>query len=707
MQARKNFLRFLCLNDIPYLVLFVIAIVVAVLINDSTIKLIAGSIALLDLVFFLTALSKRYDTFIYDKKNNFAYANVQRNVGSVSRPVKFINQTVAMNESEQNIGNLSYQANDTTKNKSEDEAMNSESNLSSENENFDHVDENNEPNPPAIRKDYGGDDFSSVRIVGKVKRDAIQQRAEAVSDKTGELPDNPQQLKSSEAEEHEAPKFDFSVFFDEETLIGNDPKKEFDYIVSKLLLIFKTVSKTNTAVFVMASPDASGYIIQSYVTKEKELFTKKRHIEMGSDLISRIMQNKSAEIINDINPAALLDLLPYYVKRSQVSSFIGVPVMYKNDIIGIIAADSDMPNAYNDVTMKFLGNFSKIISASVQGFIHKIDLVRASKTLDAIKLFNSIAYDGEGNQNISGAITDTLCNIFENTRTGVCGFNEADNTWEIKSSRSSSDDLIYKIGDEIDMKNSAIGKSIINNSTVVLEINENTPVRINKNDKQLEYGHFIAVPVKSPDNTFGALFIEREVDQEFTLFEIGLLEMLAEQSGNAIERLHFIEALRSAAMYDLNLEILNTKAFYIRLSEELSRSADFKIPLSLCLFKIDKYSAFDPENMDERTNLIIRNVIYTSAHHIAPYDLFGRIDPSTFAILLAGTTPQNAKIWAEKLRNNIANSIVEVENHKFTVTVSIGLAQFEPENSAEQFIENALNVLHKSMTKTNCVTVYN
>ena len=121
MQARKNFLRFLCLNDIPYLVLFVIAIVVAVLINDSTIKLIAGSIALLDLVFFLTALSKRYDTFIYDKKNNFAYANVQRNVGSVSRPVKFINQTVAMNESEQNIGNLSYQANDTTKNKSEDE----------------------------------------------------------------------------------------------------------------------------------------------------------------------------------------------------------------------------------------------------------------------------------------------------------------------------------------------------------------------------------------------------------------------------------------------------------------------------------------------------------------------------------------------------------------------------------------------------------
>lgn len=680
MNPRKSLRKVISISDVFYLLIFLSALVSLFVISDNTIRLITGSIALLDLILFAIIISKRFDTYIFEESPRQALAGLNRNIGNIRRP--FTSNSNFMHS-------VSLDNSESISNHKSDSSM-----------------ENNDIGEIVNKPTTNNEEFSSVRIVGKLKKDYSAEK----NDSERKIPTEPEKsiIENDDANANvDVPdSLQLNAFFDEETIVGNDPKREFDFVISKLLLIFKMVSKTKTAIFFMVSPDRTGFMIQSFASDNIESFTKKRHFENGSDLISKIILSKSHQLIDLLNPAATQDLLPYYDSKADVMSFVGVPVVYKDEVIGVIAADSLFENAFSEVTVKFLANFSKIISASIQGFVHKFDLIQASKTLDAIKAFNAIAYDLSGNQNISGAIAETLNDTFENTRVGVCGYSEASDSWHFKSYKSKSADNIYKVGDNINMNDSAIGKSIIDNSTVAIEIDDNSPIRINQNDKKIEFGHFIAVPIKSPDNTFGALFIEREFDKSFTLFEISLLEIIASQAATAIERIHILEALRNAAMFDINTGILNSKAFHVRLDEEIHRANDFKIPITLCIFKVDKYASlnFDTSNISD---YIVHNIVNIVNRHIAVYDLFGRIEHDTFGILLAGTTTDNAKIWAERLRNSIANNIIEIENQKFSVTISMGIAKYEENDNIESFLSNAQKVIQIAEQRTNCVIVYN
>ncbi|MCK5853242.1 hypothetical protein KAH27_09475, partial [bacterium] len=61
----------------------------------------------------------------------------------------------------------------------------------------------------------------------------------------------------------------------------------------------------------------------------------------------------------------------------------------------------------------------------------------------------------------------------------------------------------------------------------------------------------------------------------------------------------------------------------------------------------------------------------------------------------------------EKLRSEIAISVMEYNGKRFTVTVSIGLAESRSTKDAEELISNSVKVLNMSVQKTNCVTAFN
>jgi len=63
-------------------------------------------------------------------------------------------------------------------------------------------------------------------------------------------------------------------------------------------------------------------------------------------------------------------------------------------------------------------------------------------------------------------------------------------------------------------------------------------------------------------------------------------------------------------------------------------------------------------------------------------------------------------MWTENIRGKIASSIIEVDGRRFSVTVSIGVAEATPRDSSETLFANALQVLGRSEKLTNKVTVF-
>lgn len=519
------------------------------------------------------------------------------------------------------------------------------------------------------------------------------------------------ELKQERLENYKKNKVDvpISLLVDDTMLSEEEPRKQFEAFLTRVLMIIRSMASTNTVAFLLVNMEKDEIILESYVTDIPDAIIKGSKIKMGNDVISQIVNSSKPEILTEINPAAELDLIPYYSKPVGCSSFIGVPVFYKNSVMGIICADTDIPDAYDTVTIGFLGHFTKLISGLTLNYTEKHELLQASKSLEVINIFRQYIASSKINiPDISLCAIESIAPIFDYTNIGICTYDDTDGSWRIFALKNKNDNEYVKtlIGVAVDLKNTLIGDTILNGRSFAVDINEKSPIRVHKAEMKMNQGYFVSVPLNSVSNNYGALFLELRSRSGITNYDLRLLEMLAEHTGSAIEQVHLTKLLNTSSIMDPETGILNAPAFYMRLNEELSRCKDFKNNITLFAFKIDNYAAFNSEEHVDRLQKVIFGVIEIMKKHIKGYDIFGKIERETFGVGLYGLSLTDAQLWAERVRSDVAKNVININSKKFSVTISGGLASAGQKDTAEDIIQNVKKVLDISLKKTNCVSIF-
>lgn len=498
-----------------------------------------------------------------------------------------------------------------------------------------------------------------------------------------------------------------SALIDNERVAGYEPKKEFEFFLLRVLKVVRSVTNTRTAAFFLVNHEKQQLILESIDSDIPDALTTRRKIPLKNDVISQIVQNVKPEILTEINTSAVCDLIPYYSRAVPVNSFIGVPVFFKNAVIGILCADSTIIEAYDAFTVGFLGHFTKLISALVESYTEKYELMQSSKALGAISLFRHYtSLKAPSMQSLTDAIIESATKIFDFTTIGVVIFDEKVNNWCIKGYKTKVEGRDLKIGSIIDLKNSLVGKVIVTGKTVhETKLIENV-IRVHPNEGKLIGGFFAGVPLKSISDIYGALFIEGFELSGITAYDISILETMAENAGVSIEHVMMMEVLQSSALFDNTTGIMNTNAFNQRIIEEIAKAKDMKTNLTLCLFKIDKYSSFDPSSYQERNEQIFQHVMKIAKASLKPYYILGKSRGGNYGVLLPGLNLTEANKWAEKLRKDVARTFLEIDSKKFNVTISIGIAQSESKDNIESLLNNAEKALKISATKTNSISLF-
>ena len=489
---------------------------------------------------------------------------------------------------------------------------------------------------------------------------------------------------------------------------NEEPRLEFDYFLRKVLKIIMNVAEADTAVFFMYNADKKEMIIESQESEKNTLFLKNRKLPLGNDIISSIIKSEKPEVLSDINPKAEKELIPYYTGPASVSSFIGVPVFFRKAIIGVLCADSEKADRYDSETISLFTNFTKLISSNIRSYTDKYDLIQASRTLEAISLFRKIVSDKEFTiDDIHDSVIQAASRLFEKPSVGICAYDEETGGWVLKKylNRLNNTSNIEE-GTSVQIENTLIGKAIISCTTVFDDKLKSDTVRLYKEEDDLRDGFFVAVPMKSFSNNYGSLFVQADNNSSFTSYDMEILETLGEHAGASIEQMLFIEMLQSSSLVDNTTGLLNPPAFYSRLDEELGRLKDRDETFSLCLFRIDRYESFDPDKYSDRADMALYHVMKTITKRIKDYDVFGRIEANIFGLILIGKSTQKAKVWAEKIRREIAASPIEIQNHKFSITISIGIAEPDSKSTVENSIHNCIKVLDKASAESNAVHTY-
>ncbi|HRE56424.1 MAG TPA: GAF domain-containing protein [Candidatus Kapabacteria bacterium] len=485
----------------------------------------------------------------------------------------------------------------------------------------------------------------------------------------------------------------------------NEPRKELDFLLNRVLMVIRSVTNARTAAFFWVNADKQHLVLEAFISDIKDSISEERKFKFSGDVISQVAQGGRPEILTEIKSSAELDLIPYYHTPSKTVSFIGVPVYYHDTVVGVLCADSEEPDAYDAITVSFFGHFTKLISGLVQSYTGKYDLLQANRALEVISKFRNLLANADtaGISAVCTSIIQAAAEMVDATLVGTCLYDEYCDEWIVNEIRPMDERTIVLRGTPVDLQRSVIGKTIQTASTTLLAPLEPEMIRVTDAEPEAQGGSFLAVPLKSLSHSYGTLFIEAR-NSFISHHDISILELLGEQAGTMIEQLRFNAMFDNSAMLDRTKGILNRTAFQQRMDEEIARAGDFNIALSLCLVQIDHY-IISEMSQDAIENLTC-HVVEILRRNLNAYDVVGESNEGMLAVLLIGRTAQQAHLWAEKMRKEVAISIVDMFGKRFSVTVCIGVSQARARETSDALHANTERVLSMALQRTNTVSVF-
>jgi len=512
--------------------------------------------------------------------------------------------------------------------------------------------------------------------------------------------------------------FQLSDFFDVDSAIfkeETEPRTEFDFLLNKVLAVIKEVLFAHTVALFWANREKQQMIMESHISDCPGFFSARR-FSIGHDLVSKVATSGKPEFITEVNPLSESELFRYYDAPSSVKSFVGVPIFFtKGSIesaieqpVAVLAVDSKTEDEFGTETLTLLGQFTKLISALIKSYNEKYDLLLDSELLRAIRRLQERIRSNFSLSTIVQALAEETSKLINWDFLSIVLYDEAKRAWVAKKVTNRSHEGYIVTEQAIDFPESVVGKTIKSNShSLIDDLNPLTVPRYFSEEKLEKKGSFVSVPISSLNKCYGAISLESRETFNFSRHDLEMIYRMAENVAAALEIFYMQEIINEYVIVDNVTGMYSKKFFVQRMEEELQRADDAGNELSLLFITIDKADEITQRFGNdgyERVILTLAKAIRSSVRH---YDLVGRYESDRFGVLLVNTAANEAYLWAEKIRKNIAGLVINLDGKNFSITISIGVAGALEGMKKEELLGNTVAVLNAaSQVGGNVVRVF-
>jgi diguanylate cyclase (GGDEF)-like protein len=186
---------------------------------------------------------------------------------------------------------------------------------------------------------------------------------------------------------------------------------------------------------------------------------------------------------------------------------------------------------------------------------------------------------------------------------------------------------------------------------------------------------FIAEEVNS-DSAFQGV-VER-LNRQVKMFQIESEVTKKIARNKQIEMEAVMVQAQEVAQIDALTFLPNRRMIVRELQDEVLRTERYNSPFSISVVDVDFFKKVNDTYGHLAGDEVLRHVGYTLRDHIRHPDIAGRYGGEEFLILLPNTASAEAAEQAERLLKYVRETQVQVNDHIVNVTISIGVAQFQP-----------------------------
>ena len=211
--------------------------------------------------------------------------------------------------------------------------------------------------------------------------------------------------------------------------------------------------------------------------------------------------------------------------------------------------------------------------------------------------------------------------------------------------------------------------------------------------RALNTDYFVTVPLKAKDKVLGAILVDNIFNKKpITKSDMKMLTMFANHAGLAIENSRLFEETVYLSNIDWLTKLYNYGKFQQQLSLEIERANINESSLSLVMSDVDNFKGYNDRFGHIKGDAALKKIAEVLRNKSRKCDTVARYGGEEFAIIMPNTTKENARLFAERIRNDVEKLFLEEETKNFNVilTISNGIAAYpEDANSKDELISRA------------------
>ncbi len=433
------------------------------------------------------------------------------------------------------------------------------------------------------------------------------------------------------------------------------------------------------------------------------------HIELNSN-------QPGAAVFTSKKPLIVHNMPKEYPKFSeinqlQIKSWIGVPLIYGNRTIGILALDSFEPDRYDEDHARLASAFAGHVSIALENVRLYQTALQSAKRLAALYKLSQHISSNLQPEEVYHAIHKSTKDLMASDSFILSLYDE----------KTQMINDVYFVDHGIPQKltSRALGvglatkvikekKTIFYNNFNLNMVKRTNAVLVGEDKDDSVVRSLIIVPLKLGKSVRGILSTQSYSANAYSQEDKETLELLAAHAVVALENAHLFSEVQELAITDSLTKIYNRRRFFELAELEFDRSRRYGSPVSVIMMDIDHFKRVNDSFGHAVGDAVLEKLAGLCAKSLREVDVFARYGGEEFVILLPETTSEEAHLTAERIRQLVARTPIDLEEHSLNVTMSFGIADLDETcRNIEELLDRSDQALyHSKRTGRNRVSVW-
>lgn len=200
------------------------------------------------------------------------------------------------------------------------------------------------------------------------------------------------------------------------------------------------------------------------------------------------------------------------------------------------------------------------------------------------------------------------------------------------------------------------------------------------------------LPLVRQNRLIGSLNLgSRKADRFQANIGTQFLQHLAAVVSACIENARLQEHIKQVGLRDPLTGVNNRRFFDQRIEEEINRAQRNKTSLSCLFIDLDHFKRINDKHGHQAGDLVLKHTAHILDDSMRTSDVLARYGGEEFVCLLADTSSDDAKDFAERIREKIADTDFHVTSSTtLNITLSVGLATLDTNSG----VHNSKQLIH-------------